>query len=492
MNAGRIAPVLGHSELNLQTPLKKTSTAGIARVAAPEDGRCPNFLPYSWFVVFLLWPVVMLNYLDRQMVSTIRESIRADIPSIVNDREFGTLMAVFMWVYAILSPIGGFTADKFNRRWVVIGSLFVWSAVTWATGHAQTYSQMLTFRGLMGISEAFYIPAALALIAHFHTEDTRAKAIGIHQSGIYAGLALGGIGGYIAQTSSWRNCFTWFGLAGVIYAIVLIAVLRKPEKRQGAGALSRHGGTTAPPEALGSPPGFGVRQPSGAFSNAPFCNPPIGGGQQIEGVRCPQVTLVETFLALWSQPAFWILVIYFTLPAIAGWVTKNWLPTYLADTFQMKEGPAGLSATGYIQFASFVGVICGGVIADWWMRRTAQGRIFTSAIGVVLLVPALLGMGFAWSVPAAIAFMILFGLGWGFFDCNNMPILCQIARPEHRATGYGFMNFVSISVGGAATVALGWMRDHNIKFSVAFGASAAVALLSAGLILLIKPRRELT
>jgi MFS family permease len=124
------------------------------------------------------------------------------------------------------------------------------------------------------------------------------------------------------------------------------------------------------------------------------------------------------------------------------------------------------------------------------MRVTPRGRIYTSAIGVLLLVPALLGLGFAWSLGAAIAFMVLFGIGWGFFDCNNMPILCQIARPEHRATGYGCMNFVSISVGAGATVLLGWMRDHGIKFSVAFAASAAVALLSAGLILLVRPRSE--
>jgi MFS family permease len=208
------------------------------------------------------------------------------------------------------------------------------------------------------------------------------------------------------------------------------------------------------------------------------------------GSRKHSVKVGETLRALWSQPAFWILVIYFTLPAIAGWVTKNWLPTYLADTFQLKEGPAGLSATGYIQLASFVGVLLGGVVADWWMRATLRGRIYTSALGVFLLVPALLGLGWAWSLGAAIAFMVLFGIGWGFFDCNNMPILCQIARPEHRATGYGCMNFVSISVGAGATVLLGWMRDHGIKFSVAFAVSAAVALLSAGLILFVRPRTE--
>jgi MFS family permease len=200
------------------------------------------------------------------------------------------------------------------------------------------------------------------------------------------------------------------------------------------------------------------------------------------------VTIPATLRALWSQPAFWILIVYFTLPAIAGWVTKNWLPTFLADTFNLKQGPAGLSATGYIQLASLGGVFLGGMVAGGWMRKTSRGRIYTSALGVFLLVPALLALGYAWALPVAIAAMILFGIGWGFFDCNNMPILCQIARPEHRATGYGFMNLVSISVGAGATVLLGWMRDHGIKFSMAFAGSAAVALLGALLILQVKPK----
>ncbi len=399
---------------------------------------------HAWLAVFLLWPVALLNYLDRQMVSTIRASIRADIPSIASDEQFGVLMAMFMWVYAFLSPVGGYVADRFNRRWTLIGSLFVWSAVTWLTGHAQSYEQMKWCRGLMGVSEAFYIPAALALIADFHRGDTRARAVGIHQTGIYAGMALGGIGGYIAQTSTWRNCFTWFGAAGVLYALVLVFALKSAPSESGEG---------------GKP-------------------------------KVP-VKLSETLRALWSQPAFWILVVYFTLPAIAGWATKNWLPTYLADTFKLKEGPAGLSATGYIQLASFVGVLAGGVVADRWMKRTPRGRIYASSLGVLLCVPALLGLGWAWNIGAAIGFMILFGVGWGFFDCNNMPILCQIARPEHRATGYGFMNLVSISVGAGATVVLGRMRDHGIPFSTAFVFSAVVALIGAVLILLVKPRTDL-
>lgn len=404
--------------------------------------RATNISGYAWVVVALLWPVAMLNYLDRQMLATIRTSIRADIPSIVDDQHFGWLMTVFMLVYAVLSPVGGYVADKINRRLTVIVSLFVWSAVTWATGHAQTYSQMFITRASMGVSEAFYMPAALALITDFHTGGSRAKAVGIHQSGIYTGLALGGIGGFIALKSSWRHCFTWFGIAGVIYSIVLMATLRD---------------APVAPEANGT----------------------------------KKVTVLETLSALWSQPAFWILVIYFTLPAIAGWIIKNWLPTFLGDKFNLNEGVAGISATGFSNIASFIGVILGGVVADWWMRRTNRGRIFTSAFGVLLLVPAMLGLGLAGNLTAAIAFMILFGIGWGFFDCNNMPILCQIARPEHRATGYGFMNMVSISVGACTAVGLGWMRDHRLPFSIAFAASAVLALVSAGLILSVKPKIEI-
>jgi MFS family permease len=399
-----------------------------------------NTVAYAWMVVGLLWPVAMLNYLDRQMLASIRLSMRADIPSIADDQDFGSLMAVFMWVYAFLSPLGGYVADRFNRRWTVIGSLLVWSAVTWLTGHMHTFSQMLWCRAAMGVSEAFYMPAALALIVDYHTGSTRARAVGVHQSGIYCGMALGGIGGYIAQAGTWRNCFTWFGAAGVLYSLVLMLVLRNAPKE-------------TDPQITNSEP----------------------------------VTVKGTLRALWGNPSFALLVAYFTLPAIAGWMMKNWLPTFLADTFNLKQGPAGLSATGYIQIASLVGVLTGGVVADYWMRRWQRGRIFTSASGVLLLALALVGIGYSWNIGAAIVFMVLFGLGWGFFDCNSMPILCQIARPEHRATGYGFMNLISITMGAGATVVLGWMRDHGIRFTVAFTAAAAMAVLSIGLILLVKP-----
>jgi MFS family permease len=395
---------------------------------------------YAWAVVAMLFPVALLNYLDRMMVATMRVSIRADIPTIANDADFGFLMALFMWVYALCSPIGGFLADRFNRRWMVILSLFVWSLMTWLTGHATTFTQMAWTRALMGLSEAFYIPAALALIADFHPGPTRSRAVGIHMCGIYAGQALGGVGGYIADQSSWRNAFYWFGATGVIYAIGLM---------------------------------FGLKDTRPAAT---------------EPVAKEKIQVSATLLALLGTGAFLLLVTYFTLPAIPGWAIKNWLPTFLAAEFDLQQGPAGLSATGYVTLAMFGGALLGGALADRAMQATPRGRIYVSALGMALCVPALLGLGNVGTLTTAIGCMILFGVGFGFFDANNMPILCQIVRPEYRATGYGFMNMVSVLAGAGVTVAMGAMRDKGVSLGIAFAISAAVTAMAGVIVLFIRPR----
>ncbi len=409
--------------------------------STPQAEATPRVSLYAWAVVAMLFPVALLNYLDRMMVATMRASIRADVPTIANDADFGFLMALFMWVYAFLSPVGGFLADRFNRRWIIILSLFIWSLMTWLTGTAHTFTEMAWTRAFMGVSEAFYIPAALALIADFHPGPTRSRAIGIHMCGIYAGQALGGVGGYIADTSSWRNAFYWFGATGVTYAVLLSFALKD--------------------------------------------NPRTSSGELIPG---NQVRFGRALQALLGTGAFLILVLYFTLPSIPGWAVKNWLPTFLATAFNLNQGPAGLSATGYVTLASVAGALIGGAVADRAMRTTPRGRIYTSAIGMALCAPALVGLGYAGSLPFAIACMIVFGLGFGFFDANNMPILCQIVRPEYRATGYGIMNMTSVAAGAGITVLMGAMRDHGVSLGAAFILLAVITALAGFLVLLVRPR----
>src|SRR5688500_16280193 len=192
----------------------------------------PKVLRTAWLVVAVLWPVALLNYLDRQMMAAMKSSVMADVPTIESDANWGFMLGQFKWVYAFLSPIGGYVADRFSRRLTICGSLFVWSGVTWWTGHVTSYHELLWARSLMGAREAFYVPAALPLITDYHTRRTRSRAVGLHQIAIYCGVIIGGFGGYVADapTLGWRVAFDACGIFGMLYAIPLVFLLRDPRK----------------------------------------------------------------------------------------------------------------------------------------------------------------------------------------------------------------------------------------------------------------------
>ena len=405
-----------------------------------EKPISPLSLRLAWFAVVLLFPVALLNYLDRQMLATMKASMVLDIPSIKNKADWGMALACFKWSYAILSPFAGYVADRVSKRMVICSSLLVWSAVTWWTGHVSTFHELIAARAMMGVSEAFYIPTALALIAEYHVGATRSRAVGLHQAGIYLGQILGGFAGYIADSPAhgWRWAFSLCGLIGVIYAVPLFALLRDAKR-------------------------------SNLESN-------------------DNVTPAENvFKGLLGNRNFLLLLLYFTLPAIAGWVVRDWMPDILKEKFGLGQGKAGMNAILFVQISALVGAIVGGTLADRWMRTTPRGRIFTSAIGMMLFLPALFSVGNASSLGIAVIGLIVFGFGWGLFDCNNMPILCQIARPQWRATGYGIMNLVSISCGGFGDWAFGALRDRHVPLNIIFAVFAGVALVSVLVVLLIKP-----
>ena len=413
----------------------------------------PSLSRHAWLIVALLVPVALLNYLDRQMLASMKFSVMRDIPDIALEANWGAILATFKWVYAGLSPIGGYLADRYSRRHVIAGSLLVWSIVTWLTGHVTSYQELLATRALMGVSEAFYIPAALALIADVHRGSTRSRATGFHQMGIYCGVIVGGFGGYAADHPGlgWRWAFDLCGLIGIAYALPLFVMLGRTIPR------------VAPATAAMGPAG-----------NVPAAITPGGAARELLG-----------------NPSFLLLVAYFTLPALAAWIVRDWMPAILKAEFAIGQGLAGVSATLYWQLAAIGGAIGGGWLADRWMRRTPRGRINTSALSMALIVPAMFGVGYAPQTGllwVAIVFLILFGLGWGIFDANNMPILSQIVRPSLRATGYGIMNLVSISCGGFADWGFGLLRDRHVPLFGIFGVFAGVAVLSAFLVLLIRPR----
>ena len=207
----------------------------------PASARTAALVRTAWLVVALLWPVALLNYLDRQMLAAMKFSVMHDVADIATDANWGRMLGQFKWVYAFLSPVGGYIADRFSRRLTICGSLFAWSLITWTTGHVTTYEGLLWTRSLMGISEAFYIPAALALIADYHAGDTRSRAVGVHQMAIYSGVIIGGFSGYVADSPSlgWRWAFDACGIFGMAYALPLAFLLRDAPASAGRSALGQ-------------------------------------------------------------------------------------------------------------------------------------------------------------------------------------------------------------------------------------------------------------
>ncbi len=404
-------------------------------------------------VVGLLWVVALLNYMDRQMLSTMRDAMAVDINDLESKVMFGKIMAAFMWIYGFMSPVSGIVADRVNRKWLIVVSLGVWSAVTMAMGYATTYEEIYWLRAAMGVSEALYIPAALSLIADYFTGKQLSLAIGIHMTGLYMGQAAGGFGAFVAERLSWQATFHWFGVAGIAYAVVLIFLLYEKRRNSFEGADAGDG--------------------------KPAIGTILRGNLRAVGASLGM---------LLTSGAFWAILFFFASLSVPGWSTKNWLPTLFAEAMGQPMSWAGPVATITIAAASFAGVMTGGPMADRWSRRNLRGRIYTSAIGMGMMIPALLLMSYGpmlaeWlSAPemlvwVAVGAALLFGLGYGLFDANNMPILCQFVPSRSRGTAYGIMNMGGLFIGAAATNLLGWLGDNG-RMALGFGCMAAAVLLA--------------
>jgi len=397
----------------------------------------PALPPRAWLIVGLLWLVACLNYIDRVMIATMRGSLVAAVP--MTDAQFGLLTAVFLWVYASFSPFAGFMADRFKRSHVIIGSLLVWSVVTWMTSFATTFNQLLITRGLMGISEAFYVPAALALISDYHQGATRSRATGVHMTGMMIGASLGGLGGWVAERHTWNYAFSFFGLVGICYVFVLALFLRDRPR-------------------------------------AP---------QLVDAPVAPPVRLGAAFSSLLRSPSFLLAFVYWGALGVL-WTIVGWMPTYLTEKFQLKQGNAGFSATGYLQAAAMVGVLIGGYWADVWSRKNPRARLYVPMIGLAVAGPALLFVAHTDILLFAILGLTLHGLFRAFTDANMMPVLCMIADPRYRATGYGLLNLCACFVGGVSIYAGGWLRDRGVSLVHLFEFAGCSLLFCIFLLLFIR------
>lgn len=394
--------------------------------SAPSERSFSGTL-WPWLLLVMLWCVALLNYLDRQVIFSIFPLLQHDLRA--TSIQLGLCGTVFLLFYGATSPFAGAAADRYGHGRIILLSLVIWSISSLFAAHVSNMPEMLATRAAMGLSEAFYIPAALGLLIRVHGERSRSLATGIHQTGCYAGIIAGGtLGGLAEQCYSWRTLFAILGLCGVVYSIVLGIVLGR----------------------------FGARSPSNVKVN---------------------------FLPLLQSGALRVYAIVFMVFSIATWILYTWLPLYLYEHFHMSLAAAGFEATFWLQTMSFAGAFLGGVVSDRLISLGSSVRMLVQAAGLAVACPFLLVLSRTNSKTVVIFALISIGLGRGCFDANTAPIMAQVVGSERTSSAYGILNCVGCIVAGLTTLIGGWMRE-NMNFSLIF-AGAGVTLLAGVVCLLL-------
>jgi MFS family permease len=377
---------------------------------------------YRWWVVAMLWFVCLFNYADRQAIFSVFPLLKAEMH--LSDVQLGIVASSFMWVYALGAPFAGMIGDRFNRKALILGGLIFWSLITLATALSRTYWQLVLFRALEGLGETFYYPASMSLLSDYHGKETRSRAMGLHQSSVYAGTIAGGtVAGFLAQRFGWRSSFWTFGSLGILLGVVLLALLREPGRTRTAEA----------------------RAPwRGVFSHR----------------------MAPVLVAVFSGANF------------VAMVFLTWMPSFLNRKFGMTLAMAGLNGTAWLQIASVLGVLSGGFLADRMVRKRPGGRMLAQAIGLFGGIPFLFLTGWTMSSVVLVAAMTGFGYFKGIYDANIWASLYDVVKPEQRATALGLMNSIGWLGGSAAPIVIA-AAAQGWGMSAAISATSAVYLAIA-------------
>ena len=428
---------------------------------------------WAWIAVIVLWVVVMLNYFDRQLLAVLNKSITEGETGIAMDQaQFGMVTSAFLIVYAALSPVGGYLADRYSRKFIILCSLVVWSFVTYMTGKAGSYEELLLWRGAMGISEAFYIPAALALISDYHRGSTRSMATGIHMSGIYAGQMLAGCGALMAGAPynlGWRLTFETFGFIGVAYAIIVIFFLHDPSKNTVPAAENAE--ESAEEEA--------------AVEAA------------AEDKAANDFTIGQVLKSLFTGRAMAMLLVMYACAGFANWFLMGWYPRLLQDMFGISEAEAGPTATFWINIAKYIAVLLAAVVADRWYLRNKNARAYVPGICfclagpcvIIAMLPAL-GVPIALGLGATVALVSMQGVAQGSLDATLMPVLRSQIDERFSATGYGLLNLTSVAAGAIISTLGGVLKDNNVDLGIPLSVAGVLMIICGAFFFFLPKAKE--
>jgi MFS family permease len=378
----------------------------------------------------MLWGISFFNYADRQAVFAVFPLLEKELH--LNSIQLGMLGSSFAITYGICGIFAGAIVDRVRRVSAVLWGLYTWSLICVATALARTFPQLLAFRAAEGLGETMYYPASMSLIGAYHGQQTRSRAMGLHQTSVYVGTIAGGFfAGFIGQHYGWRWSFILFGGAGIALGALLHRKLREPVAQS---------------------------QPA------------------------PRPT-AAAFAQLLRTPTVLCLLGAFLCANFVAVVLLSWMPKFLYDKFHMTLAMAGLTATIFAQLASLLGAPLGGWLADTLRRRTARGRLIVQAVGVFVGAPFVVLCGLTDSVVLLMTALACWGLAKGMYDANIFASVYDVIPPESRGSAAGLMNTIGWLGGGAlAPVTIGILAQRY-GLSIAIAMAAAVYLLAGGFLL---------
>jgi len=403
---------------------------------------------YKWWLVAMLWSIAFFNYADRQAVFSLFPLLGKELH--LSQVQRGLLGSSFAWTYGLFSPFAGLLVDRLRRKTAILGGLYAWSLICMATALSRSLGSLVFFRAAEGLGETFYFPASVSMLSDYHGSRTRSRALGIHQTSVYAGTIGGGFfAALIAQQYGWRSSFVVFGGLGMLLGLVLTRFLIEPRRGAADDAAER-----------------GVVSPGASVETRPH-----------------RMSLLEFLRILRQTPSAMLLMGAFVCANFVAIVLLSWMPQFLFDKFNVGLAVAGLAATIFVQLASMAGAPIGGWLADAARARFPGGRMLVQAIGVFGGAPFVLLCGMTRSAAWMVVALIAWGLFKGLYDANIFAAVFDVVPPEARGTAAGFMNMVGWLGGGSAPVVIGYIADQR-SLSLAISMTAAMYVLAGVLLVL--------
>ena len=396
--------------------------------------------PSRWWLVAFLWVAFALNYLDRQMVYSMFPALRADLG--IGAARLGLIGSVFLWVYTLSMPVAGRLADRWRPQWMILASLVLWSVATLGSGLSGSEGAFVGWRAAMGVTEALYFPAALALIASYCPGEMRSRALGVHQSAQFVGVMLGGwYGGWSADHVGWRQAFWVAGSVGIVYSLVLWGVFRRLVLLK-----------ASPPLRSG------------------FCN--MHG--ELHGDLAIYVMLCLTFAVFCAMQ----------------WIYLAWFPTFLYEHYHLSMTDSGWNATVFLQGSAMVGILTSAAAADRLATRWPKARLYVTAASVLACAPFAYLTFAADSLPMARLFSALFGLFAGSLAANAFAAAYDVIGAGNRGLASGVLNMMG-GLASAAMIYLAGVWKETVGFPVMMMWMMVVAMLVASAMLVTVARQRM-